>query len=162
MLIVNVTRVDIHKDYKTYRNKDMKMKSILASRYFNNLPNERNIAISRSDSLSWVQTELDKIIEFSKRSGLEKDEKYSSIYLKPAHSILQRIKDEQIVFSLREMAWLMLIISRHKDAHIKACKIMSTKDGKKLTKWLEENFDHVYDELNLLLPKSCTRWNDMV
>jgi hypothetical protein len=39
---------------------------------------------------------------------------------------------------------------------------MSTKDGKKLAKWLEENFDHVYDELNLLLPKSCTRWNDMV
>jgi hypothetical protein len=124
--------------------------------------NERNVAISRSDSLSWVQTELHKIIEFSKRSGLEKDEKYSSIYLEPTHSILRRMKDEQIVFSLREMAWLMLVISRHKGAHIKACKIISTKEGKKLTKWLEENYDHVYDELNLSLPKSCSRWNDMV
>jgi hypothetical protein len=142
----------------------MKMKSILASRYFSKLSNERNIAISRSDSLLWVQTELDNIVEFSKRSGLEKDEQYSSIYLEPAHGILQRMKDEQIVFSLREMAWLMLVISRHKDAHIQACKMMFRKEAKELVKWLEKNYDDVYKELYLSLPKSCvsTAWNNMV
>jgi hypothetical protein len=78
----------------------MKMKSILASRYFSKLSNERNIAISRSDSLLWVQTELDNIVEFSKRSGLEKDEQYSSIYLEPAHGILQRMKENKLYLVL--------------------------------------------------------------
>jgi hypothetical protein len=88
---------------------------------------------------------------------------HSSVILEPAHGILQRMKDEQIVFSLRKMAWLMLVISRHKDA-IQACKMMFTKEAKELVKWLEKNYDDVYKELYLSLPKSCvsTAWNNMV
>jgi hypothetical protein len=67
-------------------------------------------------------------------AGLGKDDKYSSTYLEPAYSILKRIKDERMVLSAREMAWLMIVSAGKKKP--KACKTMSTKEGKQLVKAL--------------------------
>ena len=133
--------------------KEKKQKCILTSHYFDSLSDERTIIIDRSDCVFWVENQIYNLIEFAKKSGLEKDEKYSSIYLKPASSILEHIKDDEITLSPREMAWLMLVVTRQKQSHINACKRMSTEEGKELTRWLEKEYDKVYDDINLSLPK---------